>query len=52
VTWTDAAGVGLLAVAGFLVGGVYATWRTARAMAVALIVCAVLAAAAAIAWLL
>lgn len=42
--------VGLLALAGFLVGGVYSAWKTARAMAIVLGICAVLAAGGAIAW--
>ncbi|GAA3356119.1 hypothetical protein [Saccharopolyspora gregorii] len=42
----------LLAVAGFLVGGVAATWKTARLAAVVLGVLAALAAAGGIAWLL
>ncbi|MFR9731662.1 hypothetical protein ACL03H_20735 [Saccharopolyspora sp. MS10] len=42
----------LLAVAGFLVGGVASLWRTARVAAVALGVLAAVAAAAGIAWLL
>jgi hypothetical protein len=44
-------GIGLLAVAGFLAGGVYSTWKTAKAMAIALIVLAVLAVGGAVAWL-
>jgi hypothetical protein len=44
-------GVGLLALAGFLIGGVYSTWKTARFMAVVLGVLAVLAAGGGIAWL-
>ncbi|WP_186763095.1 hypothetical protein [Lentzea tibetensis] len=44
--------IGLLAVAGFLVGGVYATWKTARLMAVVLSVLFVLAVAGAALWLL
>jgi hypothetical protein len=43
--------VGLLALAGFLAGGVYATWKTAKILAVALIVAALLALGGAIAWL-
>jgi hypothetical protein len=42
--------LGLLAVAGFLVGGVYSTWRTARVLAVVLGVAAALSAGTAIAW--
>jgi hypothetical protein len=41
----------LLALAGFLIGGVYSTWKTAKVMAVALAVAAVLAVGGAVAWL-
>jgi hypothetical protein len=41
----------LVAVAGFLVGGVYTTWKTARTLAIVLLVAALLAAGGAIAWL-
>jgi hypothetical protein len=44
--------VGLLALAGFLAGGVYSTWRTARVLATVLAVAAALAAGSAIAWYL
>ncbi|GAB2751150.1 hypothetical protein [Amycolatopsis magusensis] len=43
--------VGLLALAGFLIGGVYSTWKTARGLAMLLGVGAVLAVGGAIAWL-
>lgn len=43
--------VGLLAVAGFLIGGVYATWRTARVLAVVLLLASALAVTAGILWL-
>jgi hypothetical protein len=43
--------IGLLAVAGFLVGGVYATWKTARLLAIILGVLVVLAVGGAILWL-
>ncbi|MGC7099858.1 hypothetical protein ACPZ19_34710 [Amycolatopsis lurida] len=43
--------VGLLALAGFLIGGVYSTWKTAKVMALLLGVGAVLAVGGAIAWL-
>jgi hypothetical protein len=43
--------IGLLAVAGFLVGGVYTTWKSARTLAVLLLVAAVLAVVGAILWL-
>ncbi|MFD0365348.1 hypothetical protein ACFQZZ_28265 [Nocardia sp. GCM10030253] len=41
----------LLALAGFLLGGAYSTWKTVRPLSIALAVCAVLAAAGAIAWM-
>ncbi|MFD1147455.1 hypothetical protein [Saccharothrix hoggarensis] len=44
--------IGLLALAGFLGGGVYSTWKTARGLAVVLIVLTLAAVAAAVAWLL
>jgi hypothetical protein len=40
----------LLAVAGFLIGGVYTTWKTAKVMASVLAVAALLAIGGAIAW--
>ncbi|WP_199857082.1 hypothetical protein [Nocardia suismassiliense] len=40
----------LFALAGFLLGGVYSTWKTARKLAIALAVLAVLAIAGGIAW--
>lgn len=43
--------VGLLALAGFLLGGVYTTWKTAKFMAIVLAVAAVLAVGGALAWL-
>ena len=43
--------LGLLALAGFLAGGVYTTWKTARVLAVILAVLAALAITAAILWL-
>lgn len=52
MSWQDLAGVALLALAGFLVGGVYTLWRSARTAATLLTVGAVLAAAAGVAWLL
>lgn len=45
-------GVGLLALAGFLLGGVLSTWRTSRPMSVALGFGAALAATGGVAWLL
>ncbi|GLZ29707.1 hypothetical protein Lesp02_18970 [Lentzea sp. NBRC 105346] len=44
--------VGLMLVAGFLVGGVYATWKTARLLAVILGVLVLLAVGGAVLWLL
>ncbi|WP_328406912.1 hypothetical protein [Nocardia sp. NBC_00403] len=41
----------LLALAGFLLGGAYSTWKTLRPLSIALGVCAALAAAGAIAWM-
>jgi hypothetical protein len=49
VTWV---GLVLLAVAGFLLGGVPSVWRTSRLLAGTLGVAAALATAAGIAWLL
>ena len=45
-------GVGLLALAGFLLGGVASLWRTSRPLAVVVGIGAVLAAAGGLAWLL
>lgn len=42
----------LLALAGFLIGGVYSTWKTARVTAVVLLAAAILAAVGAILWLI
>lgn len=42
----------LLALAGFLIGGVYATWRTSRGLAGALGAAAVLAAVGGVVWML
>lgn len=41
----------LLGVAGFLIGGVYTTWKSARGCAVVLAVAAVLAVVGGIGWL-
>jgi len=49
VSWV---GVVLLAVAGFLLGGVTSVWRTSRLLAGTLGIAAALATAAGIAWLL
>ena len=43
--------IGLLALAGFLAGGVYATWKTAKFMAIILLVLIVLAVGGAVLWL-
>jgi len=42
--------VGLLALAGFLIGGVYSTWKTAKVVAAVLGAGALLAAGGAAAW--
>jgi hypothetical protein len=44
--------IGLLAVAGFLVGGVYSTYKTAKGLAMILGVCAVLAVGGAVVWMI
>lgn len=44
--------VALLALAGFLLGGVVSNWRSSRPLAVVLGLCAVLAATGSIVWLL
>lgn len=49
---SDIAVVFLFALAGFLIGGAYTTWKTARPLAIALGVCAVLAAVGAVVWLI
>lgn len=41
----------LLALAGFLIGGVYSTWKTVKWLAIALGVAAAVAVGGAIAWL-
>ena len=43
--------IGLIAVAGFLLGGVYSTWKTARLLAIVLGVAAAVAIGGAIVWL-
>ena len=43
-------GILLLALAGFLIGGVYATWKTAKLFATALGVATLVAIGAAVAW--
>jgi hypothetical protein len=49
---TEVAVIGLIIVAGFLVGGVYAAWKTAKVFAVLLGLLAVLALGGAVAWML
>jgi len=44
--------IGLVIVAGFLAGGVYAAWKTARVFALLLGALAVLAIGGAIAWMM
>ncbi|MFI9506748.1 hypothetical protein [Nocardia sp. NPDC052566] len=48
---SSAAPILLLALAGFLIGGAYSTWKTLRWLSISLGACAVLAAAGAILWL-
>jgi len=43
--------IGLIALAGFLVGGVYSTWKTAKVMAIVLLVLALFAVGGAVAWM-
>jgi hypothetical protein len=49
VSWV---GLALLAVAGFLLGGVVSAWRSSRALAVVLGIGTALAIASGVAWLL
>jgi hypothetical protein len=44
--------IGLFVLAGFLVGGVYSAWKTAKGLAVVLGVLAVVALGGAITWML
>ena len=44
--------IGLVVLAGFLVGGVYAAWKTAKVFAILLGIGAALAIGGAIAWML
>jgi len=44
--------IGLLAIAGFLVGGVYSTYKTAKLMAVILGLAAAVAVGGAVVWML
>ena len=44
--------IGLIAVAGFLIGGVYSTWKTARLLAIVLGLAAVVAVGGAVVWLI
>jgi hypothetical protein len=46
----DLVGILLLALAGFLIGGVYSAWKTAKVMATVLGVAALLAIGGAVAW--
>jgi hypothetical protein len=48
---SDLAPVVLFAVAGFLIGGVYTTWKTAKGFAIVLAVLCVMAAGGGVAWL-
>jgi hypothetical protein len=48
----EVVGVLLLALGGFLVGGVYSTWKTAKFLAVVLGIAAILAIGGAVFWLM
>lgn len=43
--------IGLIALAGFLVGGVYSTYKTAKVLAVILGICAAVAVGGAVVWM-
>jgi hypothetical protein len=43
--------IGLIAVAGFLIGGVYSTYKTAKVLATILALCAAIAVGGAIVWM-
>jgi hypothetical protein len=43
--------IGLIAVAGFLLGGVYSTYKTAKGLAVVLGICAAVALGGAVVWM-
>jgi hypothetical protein len=43
--------IGLIAVAGFLLGGVYSTYKTAKVLAVVLGICAAVALGGAVVWM-
>jgi hypothetical protein len=43
--------IGLIAVAGFLAGGVYSTYKTAKVLAVILGICAAIAVGGAVVWM-
>lgn len=43
--------IGLIAVAGFLIGGVYSTYRTAKGLAIILGFCAAVAVGGAVVWM-
>jgi hypothetical protein len=44
--------IGLVALAGILIGGVYVTWKSMKFFAIVLCLCALLAAGGAFAWML
>lgn len=48
---SSAIGILLVALAGFLVGGVYVTWKTAKGLALVLAAGVLLAAGGAVVWL-
>jgi hypothetical protein len=43
--------IGLIALAGFLAGGVYSTYKTAKVLAVVLALCAAVAVGGAVVWM-
>jgi hypothetical protein len=44
--------IGLIALAGFLAGGVYSTYKTAKVLAVVLALCAAVAVGGAVVWMM
>jgi hypothetical protein len=44
--------IGLIALAGFLIGGVYSTYKTAKVMAIVLGLCAAVAVGGAVVWMM
>lgn len=44
--------IGLIALGGFLIGGVYSTWKTAKALAIVLLLAALVAVGGAVVWMI